>query len=59
MMAELYLVLGKLFRKFGLELFETTRARDIDVVRDSLIEEPVKVSLCCGFKAAQKVARCS
>lgn len=43
-MAELYLVLGNLFRKFDLELFETTRARDIDVVRDSFIGEPCRSS---------------
>jgi cytochrome P450 len=39
-MAELYLVLAHVFRRFDLELFETTREAHINLARDSFIGEP-------------------
>ena len=39
-MAELYIVLATIFRRFDLELHDTVRERDIDVVRDSFLGEP-------------------
>ncbi|KAF2630917.1 putative flavonoid 3-hydroxylase [Macroventuria anomochaeta] len=39
-LAELYLILGTLFDKFEFDLFETTKERDIDIVRDCFIGEP-------------------
>lgn len=35
--AEMYLTIGTLFRQFNLELFETVRERDVDVVGDYFI----------------------
>lgn len=43
-LAELYLILGTVFRRFDLELFETTKERDIDIARDCFIGEPSKQS---------------
>jgi cytochrome P450 len=39
-LAELYLILGTLFKRFEFDLFETTKERDIDIVRDCFIGEP-------------------
>jgi cytochrome P450 len=39
-LAELYLILGTLFKKFDFDLFETTKERDIDIARDCFIGEP-------------------
>ncbi|KAE8149088.1 cytochrome P450 [Aspergillus avenaceus] len=38
-LAELYLCLAYLFRNLDLELYETTRERDIDIVRDCFVGE--------------------
>ena len=38
-LAEIYIVLGHLFRRFDLSLHDTVRERDIDVVRDAFIGE--------------------
>jgi hypothetical protein len=51
------LVLGTVFRRFDLELYETLRQRDIDIVQDCFIGEPsrdspgvrVQASLVAGF----------
>lgn len=39
-MAEIYIVLATIFRRFDLELHDTFRERDIEVVRDSFLGEP-------------------
>jgi cytochrome P450 len=44
-MAELYVVLGSMFRRFDFDLYQTTRGRDIDVVRDCFIGEPSRDSV--------------
>ena len=36
----MYIVIACLFRRFDLELYDTTRERDIDVARDCFIAEP-------------------
>lgn len=38
-MAELYLALAYLIRTLDLELYETTREKDIDIIRDCFIGE--------------------
>jgi cytochrome P450 len=43
-MAELYIILGSMFRRFDFDLYHTTRERDIDVVRDCFVGEPYKDS---------------
>ncbi|KAF2160316.1 hypothetical protein M409DRAFT_70493 [Zasmidium cellare ATCC 36951] len=42
--AELYLTLAAVFRRFNLELFETTREDDIDMAREYMIPFPKKGS---------------
>ncbi len=55
--AELYLTLANVFRKFELELYETTRERDIDVVHDFFNPSPrldsvgLRVRVVGGAKA--------
>jgi cytochrome P450 len=44
-MAELYLVMGTMFRRFDLELYHTTRERDVDVARDCFVGEPCRNSV--------------
>jgi cytochrome P450 len=44
-MAELYVVLGSMFRRFDLDLYQTTRERDINVARDCFIGEPSRDSV--------------
>jgi cytochrome P450 len=39
-MAELYVVLGSMLRRFDFDLYHTTRERDVDVVRDCFVGEP-------------------
>jgi hypothetical protein len=39
-LTELYIVIACLFRRFDLELYDTIRERDIDIVRDCFIGEP-------------------
>ena len=39
-MAELYIVTACIFRRFELELYETSRERDIDIIRDFLVGWP-------------------
>lgn len=50
-MAELYIVIACLFRRFNLDLYDTTRVRDIDVVRDCFIGEssPQSVGVRVGW----------
>ena len=43
-MAELYLMLGAVFNRFELELYDTNKERDIDSTRDYFIGEPSKHS---------------
>ncbi|KAF4636353.1 hypothetical protein G7Y89_g1725 [Cudoniella acicularis] len=43
--AEMYFVLAMMIRRFNLELFETKKERDIDVVRDCAIGKPSKETL--------------
>lgn len=38
-LAELYIVIASLFRRFELELYDTVRERDVDSVRDFFIGE--------------------
>jgi hypothetical protein len=38
-LAELYIATACLFRRFDLELYDTTRERDIEIVRDCFIGE--------------------
>jgi len=42
--AELYLILGSRFRRFDLELHDTIKERDIDIIRDCFIGEPSRDS---------------
>ena len=44
-LAELYIVIACLFRRFNLELYDTRRERDVDIVRDCFIGETSKESL--------------
>ena len=44
-LAELYIVIACLFRRFDLELVDTIRSRDVDAVRDCFIGEPSPESL--------------
>ena len=37
--AELYIIIACLFRRYELELYDTVRERDIDVVRDCFLGE--------------------
>lgn len=39
-LAELYIVIASLFRRFDLQLVDTVRERDVDAVRDCFIGEP-------------------
>lgn len=41
---EIYLTLAAVFRRFELELFDTTRERDVDVTRDYFIGMSAKES---------------
>ena len=43
--AELYLTLASVFRRFDLELYETTKERDLDVIHDYFIARPVGVRM--------------
>ena len=38
-LAELYIVIAYVFQRLDLELYETTRERDIDIVRDCFFGE--------------------
>ncbi len=38
--AELYLTLATVFRRYDMELFDTVRERDIDVVSDGFLPQP-------------------
>lgn len=51
-MAELYVVLGTMFRKFDFELYHTTRERDVDVVRDCFVGEPCRDSVGVRVKVS-------
>jgi cytochrome P450 len=60
-MAEQYLVLGNIFRRFDVELYKTTRERDINTARDCFFGEPsqsspgvmVKIRPVPGFTGIQ------
>jgi len=43
-LCEGYLTYATLFRRFDLELYDTNEERDIEVVRDGFVGEPVKES---------------
>ena len=51
--AELYLILGSLFRRFDMDLFETTKERDVDIVRDCFVGEPSRQSPGVRIKVAK------
>lgn len=38
-MAQIYIILASLFRRYDLELHETIRERDLDIVRDCFLGE--------------------
>lgn len=38
-LAELYIVIASVFRRFDMELYDTVRERDVDAVRDCFIGE--------------------
>lgn len=50
-LAELYIIIACLFRRFDLELYDTIRERDIDVVRDCFIGEVAPNSVGVRIKA--------
>lgn len=50
-MAELYLVLGTMFRRFDMDLYHTVKEDDVDVARDCFIGEPKVSSLGIRVKA--------
>lgn len=53
-LAELYTVIACLFRRFDLELHDTTRERDIDYARDCFIGEPSPESVGVRIKAVPR-----
>jgi hypothetical protein len=52
-LTELYIVIACLFRRFDLELYDTIRERDIDIVRDCFIGEPSPQSKGVRVKVTQ------
>ena len=50
-LAELYIILACLFRRFDIELYDTTRERDIDMKSDFLVGETSPESLGVRVKA--------
>lgn len=52
--AEMYISLAMLFRRFDLQLYETYRARDIDLVRDCFVGETKKESPGVRVRLAEK-----
>jgi hypothetical protein len=55
-MAEMYMTVATILRRFDLELYDTVRERDIDVVRDCFLGEPSFESKGVGVKLASKSA---
>ena len=55
-LAELYIVIACLFRRFDLQLHDTIRERDVDSVRDCFIGETSPTSLGIRVKAAPVAA---
>ncbi|KAL8681485.1 MAG: hypothetical protein Q9224_006850 [Gallowayella concinna] len=53
-LAELYIVIARLFRQFDLEIFETIRERDVDSVRDCFIGESSPDSLGVRMKVVME-----
>jgi hypothetical protein len=51
-MAELYIVLDSMFRRSDIDLYHTTRERDIDVVRDCFVGEPCRDSVGVRVKTS-------
>ena len=47
----MYIVIACLFRRFDLQLHDTTRERDIDYARDCFIGEPSPESVGVRIKA--------
>jgi len=43
--AELYLILGSIFRRFDWKLHDTIKERDIDIIRDFLLERLQGIAL--------------
>ena len=52
-MAEIYMTLAYVFRRFDFELFDTIAPRDVDIVRDSFIgmvdgrSQGIRVKVVC------------
>ena len=55
-LAELYIIIACLFRRFDLQLHDTIRERDVDAVRDCFIGETSPKSLGIRVKAAPMAA---
>ena len=55
-LAELYIIIACLFRRFDLELYDTIRERDIDVARDCFIGEVPPGSVGVRIKAKTALA---
>ena len=51
-LAELYISIACLFRRFDLQLYDTTWERDVDTVRDCFVAERSPMSLGIRVKAA-------
>lgn len=52
-LAEIYIVIACLFRRFDLQLHDTVRERDIDVARDCFIGMPSPESVGVRIKALE------
>lgn len=53
-MAELYIVIARLFCQFDLEIYDTIRERDVDSVRDCFIGESSPESLGVRMKVVKE-----
>ncbi|KAL8786111.1 MAG: hypothetical protein Q9213_002976 [Squamulea squamosa] len=53
-LAELYIIIARIFSQFELELFDTIRERDIDYVRDCFIGETSSESLGVRMKVVKE-----
>jgi hypothetical protein len=52
-MTELHITLATIFRRFDFELFETTRAQEIDTARDCFLAETVPGSVGVRVKVVK------
>ena len=55
-LAELYIIIACLFRRFDLELYDTIRERDIDFARDCLVGMPSPESVGVRIKVVSATA---